>query len=268
VLRGSTLPPFQPLHPEGAWRFQARESGRPAAGPMVAGHPPARPQPSGHIWRRTARAFRRNRASKPAHGEGVTRDETQRLVPAVGNHAGRERRAAPCRGGMRRTRRRGDRHRRAPDQRARHQRGRPSQAPGTRDGLDHRADRSDGSVLDGDPKPVPLPSARLRERGSGEGGETRLDPHGRGLYLVSVLASASGTYVPRTGGKAVWFEVRAYRHQRHEESGARFANVAGQQGVIPRSADRVWSSVRLQRVRLAEAIASAGQPSSAESPNR
>ena len=86
-------------------------------------------------------------------------------------------------------------------------------------------------------------------------GPASLDTHGRGLYLVSLLASASGTYLPDKGGKAVWFEVQQAPHQGREESAARFANRLRQRGVISRWAGRVWSSAWGQRVRLARIIA-------------
>lgn len=98
----------------------------------------------------------------------------------------------------------------------------------------------------------PLPSRTV--------GPASLDTDGRGLYLVSLLASASGTYLPAEGGKAIWFEVNQSPRRAREESSAPLRNSVRRRGLICRCAGRAWSSVCGQRARLARIIASNGAP--------
>lgn len=89
-----------------------------------------------------------------------------------------------------------------------------------------------------------------------------LETNGRGLYLVRRLASAYGTYFPAKGGKAVWFEIQQRaRPYREELPTPRLREGVRRHGVISGCAGRVWSSLCERRVRLAEFIASTGQPS-------
>ncbi|HSE44825.1 MAG TPA: ATP-binding protein [Gemmatimonadales bacterium] len=106
-------------------------------------------------------------------------------------------------------------------------------------------------VHDQDAQQLPMPSV----------GPQSLDTNGRGLYLLRRLASAYGTYFPTTGGKAVWFEIQQRARPYRKESTPWLRHGVRRHGVSSGCTGRMWSPLYARRVRLAEFIASTGQPS-------